>query len=150
VKALLLAVAAAALAGPAAGAGGLALHGAGLGTYASNDGSQVCADSPFVVEVLYLPDGRGAMHSEFAGGGACLGLVGLTAVLGGARVDTLQSPPVELVFFCTGSEAAGLHCEGEAQGVPLTADVGPYGGPLGAMTLSTRGAFMFDGVFTAV
>lgn len=130
------------------GLGGVAVHGAGLGTYQSNDGVRTCAGSPFVVEVLYLPEDKGALHSEFAG--SCLGTVGATLILGRAIVNTTRMPPVTLGFFCEGTEATGLHCEGQQGATLITADVSPYAGPGNNMTLSTRGAFRFDGNFTAV
>jgi hypothetical protein len=131
---------------PGQAVGGVATHGAGFGTYRTNDGSVVCPGAPFVVEVAYLPDGRGSMHSEFD----CGTTVGTTAILGGARVDTTRTPPVELVFFCAGAEATGMRCEAQAGPTLITADVGPYAGPGSTVTLSTRGGFMFDGSFTAV
>jgi hypothetical protein len=123
------------------------MHGAGVGLLAANDGSFVCPDSPFVVEVLYGPGGA-VLHTYVLG--SCAGVVGLTFICCQAGLDTTQSPPYVLTFFCQGSEALGLHCEGTVGGTLVTADVGPSAGPGSMVSLRTRGTYAFDGSFLAV
>lgn len=133
---------------PAQSVGGLALHGVGFGTYENNAGTVTCADSPFAVEVAYVAPASAVLHSEFAG--SCLGTVGATVICCRIEVNNTQSPPAKVTFYCAGTEAAGLHCEGLSGNTLVTADVGPYGGPASAVTYASTGAFRFSGVFTAV
>lgn len=149
-RVLLGLLAALAMAATAPALGGLLVTGAGFGTYASNDGATVCADAPFTAQALYTPDGRGSLTSAFAGVTTCTGTLGATLIAGGVALNGTQAPPVQLVFFCTGSEAAGMHCEVLQGDTLITADVGPYAGPGSLVALGTRGAYRFDGAFTAV
>lgn len=137
----------AALASPSLAAGGLVVGGAGLGTFATSDGAAVCPGSPFAAQVAYLPDGHGALVTEFVG--SCLGRAGGTAIAGQVAVNGTASPPVRITYYCVGTEAAGLACEGTVGGTTITAQVGPYAGPGGMVTLSTRGSYRFDGAFLA-
>lgn len=149
-RALSAAIGLLALAPLAPALGGVMVTGAGQGDYLSGDGATACPAVPFTAQVLYLPDGRGMMDDVFLGTGACLGLVGTTAILAGVAVNTTQAMPVQVRFFCVGTEAAGMHCEAMQGGTLLVADVGPYAGPGSLVALSTRGAFRFDGAFVAV
>lgn len=135
------------LAAPAQPLAGVAPHGAGTGLLEANDGSFVCPDSPFAVEVLYLPGGA-VLHTEVLA--SCPGVVGFTAICCRAALNSSASPPLEVTFFCQGSEAAGLHCEGSVGSTVVTADVGPSAGPGSTVSLSTRGTHRFEGSFLAV
>lgn len=125
--------------------GGLATHGVGVGTLQSPDGQLVCPDSPFFVQVLYVPGDEAILHVEAEG--SCLGTHAVALLTGQIGISTASGPLV-LDLVCEGREATGVHCVGLG-GSPL-ADVGPYTGAGSTVTFHYDGAFLLDGAFTAV
>jgi hypothetical protein len=130
----------------ASAAGGVTTVGAGFGTLQTNDGVTTCTNAPFVVNIVYAQGG--AVLTTAADG--CLGVIGFTHICCQIALDSTQNPILKVTFFCQGTEAAGLHCEGDANGTHVVADVGPNGGPGSSVPISVRGAYIFDGTFTAI
>jgi hypothetical protein len=127
-------------------AGGLATHGVGSGILQTNDGLTTCPNAPVAVQVVYATGGP-VLTTATDG---CVGVVGFTHVCCQIAFNSSQNPPLKITYFCAGSEAGGLHCEGTSNGVLVTADVGPYAGPGSLVTLNVSGAYRFHGTFTAI
>lgn len=98
-----------------------AVAGAGFGTL--SDAFGVCADQPFVAQVVYLPQGKGLATWQFGANPACPTAVSGGLVFGTVHVGT--NPPAQVNYFCSGDSLNGLFCSGES----VTVRVGPYPGP---------------------
>lgn len=133
----------------AVGVGGV-VAGSGLGTLTGLDQSWACEDTPFQVDVVYLPGNKGIFIFRYVmSEPSCPALTGGGAIFGEIQYD-LAGPSANLVLDCDGTEAQGLYCDVESTtGEQVVAWVGPHN-LLGPTFVRVMGAStIFDGDFLA-
>lgn len=125
---------------PSAALGGVLVAGVGFGeTYIPPGGPAICSGPGHLldVEAVYLPGGKGVLNAGYYPSTACPTSNGGVWFVGHTPVTIGVPPSVEVRFdSCSGTEATGMSCRGEAMsGGLIWAQVGPYRGPGGSVNV---------------